>query len=48
MCEIVKIITKHTLTPPEYKQDASPVQGEKDSDCLDEEKEENILYRLFD
>ena len=38
----------YTLTPPEYKQDASPVQGEKDSDCLDEEKEENILYRLFD
>ena len=38
----------YTLTPPEYKQDASSEQGEKDADCPEEEKEENILYRLFD
>ena len=38
----------YTLTPPDYQQDALTAQGEKDADCLEEEKEENILYRLFD
>jgi len=39
----------YTVTPSDEKdQDVSSIPGEKDADCLQEEKEENILYRLFD
>lgn len=39
----------YTVTPPDEKaQDVSSLPGEREADCLQEEKEENILYRLFD
>ncbi|MBO4519766.1 MAG: hypothetical protein J5787_01010 [Alphaproteobacteria bacterium] len=38
----------YTLTPPDKKQDAVLSQEEKDDDCATEEKQENLLYRLFD
>lgn len=39
----------YTLTPKtEQVQDISALPDEKEEDCLQEEKEENILYRFFD
>lgn len=38
----------YTLTPEEQEQNALSLPEEKEADCSQEEKEENILYRLFD
>ena len=39
----------YTVSPTNEKDpDVSSIPGEKEDDCLQEEKEENILYRLFD